>query len=111
MIYDDLAHKWKTPLGDIPNRLQRMRGYELESAIVDVLLEINAEDIRKEGEEDLRETALDDLREGMILAEDIRRDSGALVMPAETALTKYGIEMLIKFNELNCIKNKAYVYK
>jgi hypothetical protein len=45
------------------------------------------------------------------LAEDIRRDSGALVMPAETVLTKHSIEILIKFNELNCVKNKAYVYK
>jgi len=111
VFYDDLVHKWKTPLGDIPDRLQRMRGYELDSAFVDVLLEINSEDIRKEGEEDLDETALDDLREGMILAEDIRRDSGALVMPAETVLTKHSIEILIKFNELNCVKNKAYVYK
>ena len=39
-------------------------------------------------EEDLCEIALDDLREGMRLAKDIRRDSGVLVMPAETALTR-----------------------
>ena len=88
-----------------------MRGYELESAIVDFLLEINSEDIRKEGEENLREIALDDLREGMRVAKDIRRDSGALVLPSETALTKHTIEILIKFNELNCVKNKAYIYK
>jgi putative two-component system response regulator len=109
--YDDLAHKWKTLLGDIPDKLQRMRGYELEPAIVDYLLEINSEDIRKEEEEDLHEIALDDLREGMRLAKGIRRDSGALVMPAETALTRYSIEKLIKFSELNCVKDKAYVYK
>jgi len=111
VFYDDLVHKWKAPLNDIPDKLQRMRGYELESAIVDYLLEINSEDIRKEGEEDLREIALDDLREGMILAEDIRRDSGVLVMPAETALTKHSIEMLIKFSVLHCINDEAYVYK
>ena len=62
-------------------------------------------------EEDLCEIALDDLREGMRLAKDIRRDSGVLVMPAETALTRDSIENLIKFNELNCVKDKAYVYK
>ena len=111
VFYDDLVYKWKTPLGDIPDRLQRVRGYELAPAMVDHLLEINSENIRKEGEEDLREIALDDLQEGMSLAKDIRRDSGALVMPAETALTRYGIKRLIKFSELNCIKNKAYVYK
>ena len=111
VFYDDLANKWNMPLGDIPDRLQRMRGYELESAIVDYLLEINAEDIRKEGEENLCEISLDDLREGMRVAKDIRRDSGALVLPAETALTKHSIEILIKFDELNCVKSKAYVYK
>jgi len=111
VFYDDLVHKWKVPLGDIPDRLQRMRGYELESAIVDHLLEINSEDIQKEGAEDLREIALDDLREGMSLAKDIRRDTGALVMPAETALTRYSIEKLIKFSKLNCVNDKAYVYK
>ncbi len=111
VFYDDLVHKWKTPLGDIPDRLQRMRGYELAPAIVDFLLEINSEDIRKAGEEDLREIALDDLREGMILAEDIRRESGALIMPGETALTRRSIEVLIKFSVLHCINNTAYVYK
>ena len=111
VFYDDLVYKWKAPLGEIPDRLQRMRGYELESAIVDFLLEINAEDILKEGEEDLREIALDDFREGMILAKNIRRNSGALVMPAETVLTEHSIEILIKFSVLHCINDKAYVYK
>ena len=52
-----------------------MRGYELESAMVDHLLEINAEVILREGEEDLVEIALDGLRENMILARGIRRDN------------------------------------
>ena len=47
----------------------------------------------------------------MILAKDIRRDNGALVMSAETALTGYGIEKLLKFRELHCINDKAYAYK
>ena len=47
----------------------------------------------------------------MILARGIRRESGALIMPAETTLDKYSIEKLIKFNKLNCVQNKAYVYK
>lgn len=111
VFYDDLVHRWKVPLGDIPDRLQRMRGYELESAMVDHLLEINAEVILREGEESLLEIALDGLQENMILARGIRRESGALIMPAETTLDKYSIEKLIKFNKLNCVQNKAYVYK
>ncbi len=43
--------------------------------------------------------------------EAIRGDSGALVMPAEIALNNHSIEILIKFNELNCVKDKADVYK
>ena len=109
--YDDLVFKGKTPLSNIPNELQRMRGYQLGPAMVDHLLEINSENIRKEEEDVLCEIALDDLREGMILAKDIRRDNGALVMSAETALTGYGIEKLLKFRELHCINDKAYAYK
>ena len=111
VLYDDLVHKWKTPLDDIPDRLQRLRGYQLEPAMVDHLLEINVEDIKKEGENDLLEIALDDLRDGMILAKNIRRDGGALVMPAETVLTGHMIDKLVKFGELHCIDDRTYIYK
>ena len=47
-IYDSLVKKWKVPMEDIPDRLQQQRGYQLESDLIDYLLEINLENIRKE---------------------------------------------------------------
>ena len=49
---------------------------------------------------------------GMVLAEDIRMKSGAMVMPRETTLSNYGIERLRGYyHELAGISNKVSVYK
>jgi len=110
-IYDSLVEKWKVPVEDIPDRLQQQRGYQLESDLVDYLLEINLENIRKEEEKDYLKISLDELKEGMVLTSSVRMKSGALVLPSLTELTNHGIEKLINYRKLDCIPDTVCVYK
>ena len=110
-IYDSLVKKWKIPMKDIPDRLQQQRGYQLESDLIDYLLEINLENIRKEEEKDYLKVSLDELKEGMVLTSGVRMKSGALVLPSLTKLTNYGIEKLINYRKLDCIADTVCVYK
>ena len=96
---------------DIPDRLQQQRGYQLESDLIDYLLEINLENIRKEEEKDYLKVSLDELKEGMVLTSSVRMKSGALVLPSLTKLTNYGIEKLINYRKLDCIADTVCVYK
>lgn len=110
-IYDSLVKKWKVPMEDIPDRLQQQRGYELEGDLIDYLLEINLENIRKEEEKDYLKVLLDELKEGMVLTSSVRMKSGALVLPSMTKLTNHGIEKLINYHKLDCIADTVCVYK
>ena len=109
-IYDNFIHKGKVPLEDISPNLQRMRGYQLEPFILDLLLEINLENIQHEAAKDFLGISLNDLEAGMVIAKDIRMKTGALAMPSETELTDYGIEKLNKYRKLECIADKVYIY-
>ncbi|MDY6951186.1 MAG: response regulator [Thermodesulfobacteriota bacterium] len=109
--YDNALHKWETPLEEIPDYLQRQRGYQLAPTLVDHLLEINLEDIEEERRKDFFEVLLDDVHEGMTLSRNVRMKNGTLIMPANTELTSYGIEKLKKYLDLKCISNKLYVMK
>jgi response regulator RpfG family c-di-GMP phosphodiesterase len=110
-IYDNFIHRGKVPREDMASNLQRMRGYQLEPFILDLLLEINLENIQEEAGMDFRGISLGDLKAGMLLAEDIRMKTGALAMPSETELTDYGIEKLKRYRKLECITDTVYVYK
>jgi len=110
-IYDSLVKKWKIPMEDIPGRLQQQRGYQLESDLIDYLLEINLENIRKEEEKDYLKVSLDELKEGMVLTSSVRMKSGALVLPSQTKMTNHGIEKLINYRKLDCIADMVCVYK
>ena len=110
-IYDSLVKKWKVPMEDIPDRLQQQRGYQLESDLIDYLLEINLENIRKEEEKDYLKFSLDELKEGMVLTSSVRMKSGALVLPSLTKLTNHSIEKLINYRKLDCIADAVSVYK
>ncbi|MDY6974296.1 MAG: response regulator [Thermodesulfobacteriota bacterium] len=109
--YDNLVHKWKIPLEDLPDYLQRQRGYQLDPDILDHLLAINLEAIQDEEIKEFSEILLDDLKEGMILAKDVRMKNGALLMPAITELTSYSIEKLKRYFQLKCIVNRLSIYK
>jgi len=110
-IYDSLVKKWKIPMEDIPGRLQQQRGYQLESDLIDYLLEINLENIHKEEEKNYYKITLDELKEGMVLTSNVRMKSGALVFPALTELTNHGIEKLNDYRKLDCIADTVCVYK
>jgi len=110
-IYDSLVKKWKVPMEDIPDRLQQQRGYQLESDLIDYLLEINLENIRKEEEKDYLKFSLDELKEGMVLTSSVRMKSGALVLPSLTKLTNHSIEKLINYRKLDCIADTVCVHK
>ena len=110
-MYDSLVKKWKVPMEDIPDRLQQQREYQIEGDLIDYLLEINLENIRKEEEKDYSKISIDELKEGMVLTSSVRMKSGALVLPGLTRLTTRGIEKLISYRKLDCIGNTVCVYK
>jgi len=109
--YDKAFYSWKIPLEEIPDCLQRQRGYQLAPPLVDHLMEINLEDIEEERRKDFFEVLLDEVQEGMTLSRSVRMKNGTLVMPAKTELTSYGIEKLKEYVELKRIGNRLYVYK
>ncbi len=111
VFYDDLVHKWHVPLEGMPDRLNRARGYQMEPDLADHLLTINREHIQKEDAKNAIKVPLSDLQPGMVLAKDIRRDTGALVMPMDTRMMAYGILKLMKFHDLGCIDDVVHVYR
>ena len=110
-IYDNFLYRGNVSLEDMPANLQRMRGYQLDPVVVDLLLEINMENIRIEEGRDFHGIGLQDLEAGMVIAKDIRMKTGALAMPGETQLTNYEIEKLNSYYAMGCISYKVCVYK
>ncbi len=110
-VYDNIVHKGKVSLENIPDSLQRLRGYQLDPDITDHLMEINLEKIQEEERKEFFELEIDDLQEGMMLAGNIRTKTGAFVMPANTQLTNNGIEKLKNCRKIASIGNKTFVYK
>lgn len=110
-VYDNIIYRGKTALEDIPEKLYSMQGYQLEPAIVDDLLKINLEHIQENREKDSFLASLDELQEGMMLAEDVHMNTGALVMPSKTELTGKGIEKLKNYYKLACIVDKVSILK
>ncbi len=109
--YDNLRHKGKISLDDIPEYLQRMRGYQLEPVIVNHLLEINLKCIQEAEKKDYVEVLLDDLKKGMVLATHIKMKSGALVMPSQTVINNNSIEKLKDYHKQAFIADKININK
>ncbi len=110
-IYDNMVHKGKITLDDIPGKLQQIRGYLLSPQVVDLLLEINLarqHDMARQTDE---ERMLDDLTAGMVLAANVRMKTGAFVMAADTELDDYGIDKLNHFYTVGAITNKVLIRK
>jgi len=110
-IYDNLIHRGKKFLNQVPEYLQRMRGYQLEPFIVDCLLEINLKRIQEEAGKNYVEILIDDLKEGMKLAVHIKMKSGALVIPSQTVITCNIIEKLKNYHKYTFIPDKIYINK
>lgn len=110
-IYDNLINRGKISLEDIPDNLHRIRGYHLDPEIVDMLIEYNLSCIQKEANKDSMVVELENLKQGMIIAQDIRMKSGAMIMPAGTKLNSYGIGRLQTYLEMAIIPKEIYIFK
>ena len=110
-IYDNLVHRGKIHLEDIPGKLQQLKGYQLDPAITDFLLEINLENIQAEKGKNYLAIPLNELKDKMMLAKNIRMKSGAIVLPVHTDLSSYEIEKLNKYYEMGFISHNVHVFK
>ncbi len=109
--YDNLVHKRKVLLKDIPDMLNLQKGYQLDSETVNLLFKVNAERITHKKEDNTVNIRLDDLTEGMILARNVRRSNGALILPKNTEMTRYEIDKLHNYYGLDKITGKLNIFK
>ncbi len=110
-IYDNMIHKGKIALDSIPERLQRIRGYQLSPEVVALLLEINAAQQHELARSVADERELDDLTAGMVIAANVRMKTGAFVMAADTELDDYSIDKLKHYQNIGAISNKVLIRK
>ncbi len=110
-IYDNMIHKGKIALDSIPERLQRIRGYQLSPQVVALLLEINVAQQHELARKRAEERELDDLTAGMVIAANVRMKTGAFVMAADTELDDYSIDKLKHFYNIGAISNKVLIRK
>jgi putative two-component system response regulator len=110
-VYDDLVHHRKIPLDQMADKLHRMRGYQLPSDLVDLLLEINLEKIAEESKRNYQEVEIDELKPGMVLALDVHMKTGAFVMATGTEINGDVIDKLKRYYDLGNISGKVYINK
>jgi response regulator RpfG family c-di-GMP phosphodiesterase len=110
-IYDNLRHRGQVDFGEIPDHLQRLKGYQLSPEVTDLLLDLNMELMKKEQARTDLPLPLDELQEGMILASDVRMKTGAIVMAADTQLSLHHIDKLKGYLALGNINDQVTVYK
>ncbi len=110
-IYDNLVHRGKVPFKEIPASLERMNGYQIDPVMVDILLKINLENMQQEKRKTFLNISVNDLKEGDILSEDLYMLRGALILPANTRLTKYDIEKLSSYEKSGCINKNIKICK
>lgn len=110
-LYDDLVYHHHIPLDEMAGKLHRIRGYQLPSKLVDLLLEINLEKIAEESKRNYREVDMDELKPGMVLALDVHMKTGAFVMAAGTRIDAGVIDKLKKYYDLGNISSKIFINK
>ncbi len=110
-IYDNLVHKGRIGLDDIPEHLQRIRGYQLSPAVVDLLLAVNLDQQHEIARQTDEERTLDQLEPGMMLAANVRMKTGAFVMAGDTELNAYSIDKLKQYHTIGTISDKVLIRK
>jgi response regulator RpfG family c-di-GMP phosphodiesterase len=110
-IYDNLRHRGQIDCEEIPDHLQRLKGYQLSQELIDLLLDLNLALIKKEQARTDQPLSLDALEERMVLAQDVRMKTGAIVMAADTQLSDHHIEKLKGYLALGNINDQVIVYK
>jgi response regulator RpfG family c-di-GMP phosphodiesterase len=110
-LFDNLIHRGGTPLEQVPDRLRRMRGYQIDPPLADLLVVHAGELAAAESRRRDVELSLEDLTPGMRIAREVRRPTGALILPAGSRMTAHGIEKLKKNRELAGITDRVFVYR
>jgi putative two-component system response regulator len=110
-IYDNLRHRGQAGFEEMPDHLQRLKGYQLSPDLIDMLLDLNMALMEKEKTRTDSPLPLEALKEGMILASDVRMKTGAIVMAADTHLSPHQIDKLKGYLALGNINNQVIVYK
>ncbi|MDJ0782876.1 MAG: response regulator [Desulfosarcinaceae bacterium] len=110
-IYDNLRHRGKVDFAQIPDHLQRLCGYQLSPELIDLLLAFNMDLMKAEQARTDTPLSLAALDEGMILADDVRMKTGAIVMAADTQLNHHHIDKLKGYLALGNINDQVIVYK
>lgn len=88
-LYDNLVHRGKCPLEDIPSQLQRYMGYQLDPNLYEYLVQLNLDNMVADARKKYQEIRFEDLTEGMVLARNIRLKGGAMAMPFQTKITTF----------------------
>ncbi len=109
--YDNMAHRQKLKFEDISNKIQQLRGYQLPSGLVDLLLDINLENTEAESKRNFKVVDIEDLKPGMVLASDVHMKTGAFVMAADTRIDDEAIGKLKRYYELGNISSNVFISK
>jgi len=110
-IYDNMVHKGNIDLDEIPEHLNRIRGYQLSPEIVEMLMETNVARQHEQAGRTEEERELDALKPGMTLAANVHMKTGAFVMAADTQLDRYLIDKLKHYHTVGTISNKVLIRK
>jgi len=109
--YDNMVHLQRLNFDEIASRIQQLRGYQLPSELVDLLLEINLKDKEAESKRTYKEMDIEELKPGMVLATDVHMKTGAFVMSANTRIDDDVIGKLKRYNELGNISSNVFINK
>ncbi len=96
---------------EIASKIQQLRGYQLPTELVDLLLEINLKHKEEESKRTYKEIDIEDLEPGMVLASDVHMKSGAFVMSADTRIDGEVIGKLKRYYELGTISSNVFINK
>jgi response regulator RpfG family c-di-GMP phosphodiesterase len=108
-IYDDLIYRSKISYDEIPEQLQKYRGYQIDPVLIDLLLEINLSQMQAQADKTDERIDIDRLKAGMVLSRDVRMKTGAFVMAANTMIDASSIQKLKRYYELGNIIDKVYI--
>ena len=108
-IYDNMVHKGKIALDRIADQLQRIRGYLLSPAVVELLLKVNLTQQHDQARRTDEERMLDELKPGMMLAANVHMKTGAFVMAGDTELDAYTIDKLNHYHTIGAIRDKVLI--
>jgi hypothetical protein len=106
-----MVHFKQIPYKKIPDELQKMRGYQFESTLVDLLLEINMELRQEDAKQTERTVEIGDLAPGMVLSRDVLMRTGAFFMAARTRIDGSTIDKLKQYFELGNIGSTVFINK